>query len=353
MYARPLVAIATALVALQFLLVAPCAVGADKVAPITAMITIQDPEGTTESNLDLETLKRIEQWSVQTFLQKARASYAKQGFDPETFDPKLNVASVYLVAGGKKLAVIKMNMNDQARIVSVMGFHRGQFLRVACIRGSNHDIPLFSGECGQKVTEAFGVSIRPQVAPTADPQPLASADLNSKMIDAARAGHLALVASAVAKGADINARTSSGYSALSGASGKGQTEVVRFLLDKGVNVNESLRDGTNALDEASFWGHLATAQLLLARGANPNLKKDNGYTPLLSAAMNGHLEVVKLLLDKGADVNAKSKVGGTALHAAAVQKQIAVINLLLKRGANPEIRTASGYTYKDVLAARR
>ncbi|MBI2312284.1 MAG: hypothetical protein HYU77_07280 [Betaproteobacteria bacterium] len=136
---------------------------ADQIAPIVTAITIQDTEGKSEADLDLEGLKRLEQHMVQTTLQRAQANYAKQGFDPKTYNPKVDVGSVYMVAGGKKLAVIKMNIDNQVRTVWIMGFHRGQFLRVTCIRGSNHDIPIFSGECGQKVTEAFGVSVKPQV----------------------------------------------------------------------------------------------------------------------------------------------------------------------------------------------
>jgi hypothetical protein len=140
------------------------ALGADRVAPITAMVTIQDTEGTSEADLNIESLKKLEQWLVQTTLQRARTNYAKQGFDPKTFNPKINVGSVYTIAGGKKLAVTKMNMDNQLRTVWVMGFQRGEFLRVTCARGSNHDIPIFSGECGQKITEAFGVSVKPQLA---------------------------------------------------------------------------------------------------------------------------------------------------------------------------------------------
>ena len=91
MNAPQLLVIASALVALQLLLVVPRAVSADRIAPITTAITIQDTEGTTESDLTLEMLKQLEQWTVQTIVHKARANYAKQGFDPNTFDPKVNV----------------------------------------------------------------------------------------------------------------------------------------------------------------------------------------------------------------------------------------------------------------------
>lgn len=135
----------------------------DKVAPITALISIQESEGMTEADLDTASLKRLEQWMVQRTLQRARQNYASQGYDPRTYNPKVDVGSVYALVGGKKLAVIRMTMDKQVRSVWIMGFHRGDFLRVTCVRGSNHDIPLFSGECGQKVTEAFGVSIKPQL----------------------------------------------------------------------------------------------------------------------------------------------------------------------------------------------
>jgi len=326
---------------------------AGQIAPTIAAITIQDTEGTSEADLDLEGLKRLEAHLVETTLRRARANYAKQGFDPKTYNPKIDVNSVYTVVSGKKLAVIRMSVDSQVRTVWVMGFRRDQFVRVSCIRASDHDIPIFSGECGQKLTEAFGVSLTAQVGVVTPERAVSSADLNMQLIEAARRGDVAAVTNLVAKGADVRARTPQGYSALSGASGKGHTEVVRFLLGKGVNVNERLRGGTNALDEASFWGHLDTVRFLLIKGANVNVQKDNGYTPLMSAAMNGHIRVVELLLKSGADVNMTSQVGGTALHAAAVPGQRAVIELLLRSGADPNVRNKGGYTYMDLLARTR
>ena len=325
---------------------------ASQIAPVIAVISMQDTEGTSEADLDLDARKRLEQMMVDITLRRGRENYAKQGFDPKSYNPKVEANSVYMMTGGKKLVVIRMSIDSQARTVWVMGFHRGQFVRVTCIRASNHHIPIFSGACGQKITEAFDVSITFQAGVTTTASPT-KADDPSALITAARNGDLRTVQALVANGANVNARTSFGYSALSGAATKGHTEVVRFLLDKGVSVNERLRGGTNALGEASFWGHLGTVRLLLARGANPNMQKDNGYTPLISAAMNGHLPIVKLLIERGADVNARSQTGSTALHAAAVPGQTAVIDLLLKHGADPDIRNQGGYTYKDLLARKR
>lgn len=348
--------------------------GADQIAPLVTAITVQDTEGTSEADMDLNALTKLEQHMVQTILSKGRANHAKQGFDPKTYNPQVDVGSVYMISGGGKLAIIKMTVDSQVRAVFVMGFHGDQFLRVACIRASNHDIPVFSGECGQKVTEAFGVSLKPSVAAseatkaavpqsgdsntdrlagtqTPKPAPLPKGDASPALIEAARNGDLRTVRALIANGANVNAKSPMGFSALSGSAGKGHTEVVKFLLENGVNVNEKLRFGTNALDQASFWGHVSTVELLLAKGADVNIRKDesNGYTPLMSAVENGHISVVKLLLDRGAHVNARNSGGSTALHSAAFQKNHALIQLLLKHGADPSIRNAGGYSYTDLL----
>jgi hypothetical protein len=50
-------------------------------------------------------------------------------------------------------------MDVGVRAVWIMGYQGEKFIRVQCLRGSDHDIPVFSGECGAKVKEAFGVSL--------------------------------------------------------------------------------------------------------------------------------------------------------------------------------------------------
>ena len=139
------------------------AVAADAVAPVQAFITIQDSENLTEASLDTASLKRIEQWIIERTLARSKQSYANQGFDPKTFRPLVEANSVYALVGGKKLAVVRLTLDKQVRAMTVLGFNRGDFLRVSCVRASNHDISMFSGPCGDKVTEAFGVSVKPQL----------------------------------------------------------------------------------------------------------------------------------------------------------------------------------------------
>jgi uncharacterized protein len=57
-------------------------------------------------------------------------------------------------------------------------------------------------------------------------------------------------------------------------------EAVRALLDGGADVNATTSDGTTALMHASLYRHYATIDLLLARGAEVNRKSLAGNTAL-------------------------------------------------------------------------
>lgn len=146
-----------------FLAAAAFGVTADdlKVSPVITAITAEDGEGSDQSAMDMLALKNLEAAMLKMTIEKARRSYAAQGHDLKTFKPSVQSNAVYMTVGGKKLAVIKATMNSNVRAVWIIGVQRDQILRVTCLRSSNHDIPIFSGECGARLTEAFGVSIKP------------------------------------------------------------------------------------------------------------------------------------------------------------------------------------------------
>lgn len=129
--------------------------------PVMAFTTTQDSEGVTEANLDQAGLANLETWIVETMLQKGRNEYAEMGYNPKDLKPKVSANSVYVTVGGKKLAVIRVNMDNSMRSVTIMGIQGAELHRVGCIRASNHDIPVWSGECGNEVRKTFGVSIQP------------------------------------------------------------------------------------------------------------------------------------------------------------------------------------------------
>jgi hypothetical protein len=132
-----------------------------KIKPVRAFTTTQGAEGATELNLDQSALKGLETWIVETLLKKGRNKFAEMGHKPEDFKPTISANSVYINAGDKKLAVIKINQDSSMRLVTIIGIKEAVLLRVSCLRASNHDIPVWSGECGKEIQKTFGVSIQP------------------------------------------------------------------------------------------------------------------------------------------------------------------------------------------------
>jgi len=131
-------------------------------------------------------------------------------------------------------------------------------------------------------------------------------------------------------GADINAKDSVGGTAFMKAALAGQTDTVKLLLDKGADINEKDLIGetalmacvTGAIDAATGLAKISESEIdakikmlsfLLNNGADVNTKADNGTTVIMRAIDSGFFEAAKLLLAAGADVNTRNKDGKTAL----------------------------------------
>jgi len=129
--------------------------------PVMAFTTTQSSQGVTEADLNQEGLKNLEKWIVDTMLQKGRAKYSEIGYNPKDYKPNITANSVYITAKGKKLAIIKINAGNSVRSVTIIGINGAEMQRVSCLRGSNHDIPVWSSVCGKEMNKTFGVSIEP------------------------------------------------------------------------------------------------------------------------------------------------------------------------------------------------
>jgi uncharacterized protein len=118
--------------------------------------------------------------------------------------------------------------------------------------------------------------------------------------------------------------------ALHVASRNGHTEIVEMLLEKGADVNAKTNEGITALIRASEKGHTETVARLLEKGADVNAKDSDGWTALMWASRNGHAETVTILLEEGADVNAKDNyfLGSTALDIAIKKEHPEIVKLL-------------------------
>ncbi|MGH9387655.1 MAG: ankyrin repeat domain-containing protein [Vicinamibacterales bacterium] len=88
------------------------------------------------------------------------------------------------------------------------------------------------------------------------------------LFEAARSGDRAAVVSILDRGADVNARSRYGVTALGFAADKGQLEIVRLLVDRGadVHVTDSFY-GSRPIDFALRGAHPDVALFLLSRGS--------------------------------------------------------------------------------------
>uniref|UniRef100_A0A0B7K5G7 Uncharacterized protein n=1 Tax=Bionectria ochroleuca TaxID=29856 RepID=A0A0B7K5G7_BIOOC len=145
-----------------------------------------------------------------------------------------------------------------------------------------------------------------------------------------------LVTLMVESGADLNAKTGSGWAAILGAT-RQFPELVRPLLEAGADVTITNRAGENALHGCR---DPDIVQMLVELGnADLNLvSTDEGMTPFLQAVKktDGHsAALIRKLAELGADVTATDYYGRGALH------------LLFSSGAPFLLFTSSGYRLKS------
>ena len=86
----------------------------------------------------------------------------------------------------------------------------------------------------------------------------------------------------IEQGADVGARSTTGYTALLLAAREGYLDTTQVLLASGADVNAAAQDGTTALLVATIRRHTTYAEFLLNEGADPNLGP--GFAPLHWAA---------------------------------------------------------------------
>jgi len=118
------------------------------------------------------------------------------------------------------------------------------------------------------------------------------------------------------------------------AAEKGDLEAVKTLLQRGANIDATTQYGDTALHWAAVKGHFNVVTFLLENDASPNVKAMSLYTPLMVAAQKGFIGIVNALLDKGAAIDVQNKEGSTVLLSAACSGNINVVNVLLDKGAN-------------------
>lgn len=122
------------------------------------------------------------------------------------------------------------------------------------------------------------------------------------------------------------------------AAQQGHSSIVSTLLDRGANIEANTDNGSTALHIAAQEGHLPIAVTLLERGANIEARTDRGMTGLHFAALEGRLETLNALLERGASIEANTDNLSTALHIAAEEGHIEIVLALLAQGADANAR---------------
>ena len=79
-------------------------------------------------------------------------------------------------------------------------------------------------------------------------------------------------------GADINAKSELGFTALILAAFNGHTDIVQQLIAAGAHINAKNNDGNTALIEAAASGRTAIVQQLIAAGADDTIRNDRNKT---------------------------------------------------------------------------
>jgi ankyrin repeat protein len=141
----------------------------------------------------------------------------------------------------------------------------------------------------------------------------------------------------------------------------------QVLLDYGADVNARSRAGNTALFFAVRHGGKASVEMLLAAGADLKALTPEGISPLVVAVTSAHGDLETWLLDKGADPNAGAP-GGTPLHAAIRVRNpdevalpdpaptgdsLEFIRALIAHGAdvNPPLARVQTYTFLNLTGA--
>jgi ankyrin repeat protein len=169
-------------------------------------------------------------------------------------------------------------------------------------------------------------------------QTQAMSDGVTPLMEAAVSGTPADLDRLLAAGADVNARSQAGLTALMCA--VHDARMTSLLIDHGADVNARTDSGATPLYlAAAYGGAIESMRELLDHGARASATIKNGATPLHAVVQTNDVAKATLLLAHGADVNAAIKIAGfTPLHLAAFTDNADMARTLIKAGAKPNAR---------------
>lgn len=153
---------------------------------------------------------------------------------------------------------------------------------------------------------------------------------------ASRSGNIALLEDVIAKGADVNAKTSTGDTILIETL-KSRSSQLRLHRNPNFAASRDLKIGEELSNMI-----LEAARRLIAYGADVNAKGKDSAAPLLLVSIYGDPGAVKLLIESGADVNVVDRDGHTPLtYAVSRPAWVETARLLIQSGADVNVKGIS------------
>ncbi len=176
----------------------------------------------------------------------------------------------------------------------------------------------------------------------------------SPLAIAANQGHLEVVKTLIANGADVNyADAKHGLTALCCACESQKTDVIDFLCKSGANINQKTSGGFTNLLLACSMNYLESLKSLIKNGADPSITDDDGSTSLINACLKNHSTLAEYLLDNKINItaiNTPNQAGHTPLSLACKNNNIALAKILIKHGASI-LQTQKGFTTFNIAAS--
>ena len=172
--------------------------------------------------------------------------------------------------------------------------------------------------------------------------------------EAARKGHISVMASLLARGASLSLIDGDGRTPLGAAVYARQREAADYLVQEGADKGV-LRDTDTRWVSLGTKGH-SLGDLVRAVGdgrRNPNALVEDGYTPLHLAARRGVLSAIDTLISHGAEPDGKDVNGRRPLHWAALAGNVeALAELIFRFNATVDAKGLYGRTALSLAAGR-
>ena len=153
-------------------------------------------------------------------------------------------------------------------------------------------------------------------------------------------------------GAQPNAVSARGSTALIQACHFGKIEVVEELIKYGAAIELANYKNTTALMRACQEGHEDVVELLLMHECEVNRRNDERMSALMLSSQRGHAGVVKLLIKADASINAVTNQNSTSLMLAVKRRHLEVVKLLVAAGAELNMKDSKNRTVLETAKRR-